>query len=122
MSITQLQLEELGYTGGDTGMGLSDEYQRIISDEKSWAELTASWGSSGGLEPDFSTQAVFVNAWVYGGCGEAFQYSAWQWEDVLRVQALHVVEEVVCDAYFPQVDLLLVSRNDAVDVNWCDAP
>ena len=116
-----VQLTELGYLGYvDTGIGLSDEYQLIIADETSWAEMTAAWGASGGLSPDFSTQVVFVNAWVYGGCGEQYLYGAWQWDETLRVRAEYSAESAVCDAYFPQADLLLLSLNGATDLGWCE--
>ena len=116
-----VQLTELGYLGYvDTGTSLSDAYQMIIADEKEWAAMTASWGSNGGLNPDFSTEAVFVNAWVYGGCGEAYLYGAWQWDETLRVRAEYTSDSAVCDGYFPQADLMLMTLNGATDLGWCE--
>ena len=114
------QLTELGYLGYiDSGNSLSDAYQMIISDDKEWAEMTAAWGSKGALSPDFTTQAVFVNAWVNGGCGEQYLYGAWQWDETLRVRAEYSADSAVCDGYFPQAELLLQSLHGADDLGLC---
>jgi hypothetical protein len=115
-----LQLVELGYSQVDTGGGLGDTYQLIISDDATWAEQVTAWGDDGGLTPDFSVETVFVHAWVFGGCGEAYHYGAWRWDDVLRVRAEYESEGAVCDAYMPQVDLLVVPHGGASDLGWCE--
>ncbi len=115
-----LQLTELGYVFIDTGTSQGDTYQSIIRDDADWAEQTSIWGSDGGLTPDFTAEAIFVNAWVYGGCGEAYTYGAWQWDDTLRVRASYASEDTVCDGYMPQVDLMSVPLGEAEDIGWCE--
>ena len=109
-----LQLTELGYTGD------GNAYQSVIRDDADWAEQISMWGSDGGLTPDFTAEAIFVNAWVFGGCGEEYTYGAWQWDDTIRLRAAHATEDTVCDGYMPQVDLMSVPLGDATDIGWCE--
>lgn len=114
-----LQLVTLGYADTDTGTQ-GDTWQDIFSDDARWQAQVAVWGDDGGLSPDFSAEAIFANAWVFGGCGEAYHYAAWRWDDTIRVRAEYDAERATCDAYFPQIDLLRVATGGLTALGWCE--
>lgn len=114
-----VQLTELGYSDfHDTGFG--DTTLPVITSESDWTEATASWGTDGGLSPDFAAQAVWPHKWIFGGCGEWYEYPAWRWGSTLRVRARYESEDGVCDGAFPQLDLVLIDLDGATDLGWCE--
>lgn len=110
------RLKVLGYSEFDSGWSRGRDIH--TSDER-WQEQTSEWGTDGGLDPDFSTEAVFEKNWADGGCSDPFTYEAWRWGEVLRVYAERG-DPGGCDAHFPQIDLVLVKLGGATDLGWCN--
>jgi hypothetical protein len=57
-----LDSEWPAHTAGE--QGYFDLGRTIIRADADWASTSEAWGSDGGLTPDFSQEAVFVNRWV----------------------------------------------------------
>ncbi len=115
----ELQLFNLGYGefDGDTGGGFGD--REVIEDASDWEAHIAAMGvdPTGGV--DFDTHAVFLNEWVDGGCSEPYEYEAYALDDELRVRAI-AGEDGGCDAYFPELDVVVVERGGATDLSFCE--
>lgn len=120
-----VQLQLLGYgdfsddsgaPGGDTGPG---GRSFIIQDAEAWATLTGTIDVGVTLVPNFETDVVFVHHWVDGGCAEPYQYDAFRWNSTVRLRLFQPGRDN-CDAYFPQLDLILVEgAADASDLGFC---
>ena len=111
------QLQSLGYGEfGDSGFGQPDS--AILQDQESWESYAAEGGiQASELSVDFSSELVFVNSWVDGGC-DSISYTA-----LLQVSSLRLRREETtggCDAFFPQLDFVVVEHRGATDVDFCE--
>ncbi len=113
------QLSELFYR-------TANPTQQVLTDDASWQTFlelpggtTYSYGYTSGTWPtvDFTTHVVFVNFWADGGCEDKPTYAFCLSDDsVTGVYAPG--KDDGCDAYFPQVDLLVVPRSEAQTFQW----
>lgn len=114
----QHQLFILGYSDFDDG-GVDGWAPTVVTDADAWDAAVSAIGSdpTGGV--DLDTQVVFLHPWVDGGCQDPFTYEAWLLAGVLRLRTFPGDDDG-CDAYFPQLDVVVVERGGAADVDFCD--
>jgi len=118
-SALPFELVQLGYA-------MMDNEQAVLADQVAYdawlVELGESMGSSytsSGTAPDidFTESVGFANFWVDGGCEDPPTYAAC--EDGSTIISFNEPGfDDGCDAFFPQVDLLIVPRGSATDFEW----
>jgi hypothetical protein len=112
---TVFQLVELGYTNFDDS-DFSEE-PSVITDAEAWAETVERWGNDGGLRPDFSLDVVFVFPWNFDGCNDDPVYSAWRFDDAVRLDV--DFEGSDCDMAMPMLDYIVVQHQEIEDAGYC---
>ncbi len=112
-----IQLTVMGYIEADTE-------RQVHSDADQWSDFLSSLSEDTGAvadpipDIDWEDQIVFTNSWVDGGCEEGPSYEAWQQDDQLRVRVAYGADDG-CDAYMPQIDVLVLDIGGASDLDWC---
>jgi|GEM_PF-3491581 len=113
------ELELIGYGDAAFDEDLMADGPQVVTDPTAWDTLVARLNTTVSLAPDFSSDAVFVHPWSDGGCEPMFEYDAIGWSDAVRVRAWQAGEDAGCDAYFPNVDLILVDLGGATNLGFC---
>ena len=114
--VLEHQLAGLGYGEfGDSGFG--DSSSRVLQDQDALDAYLAEVGGTLDLDVDFSSEVVFANSWVDGGCDELTYTVVFQ-DGTLRLRR----EELTggCDAWFPQLDFVVTEHRDATDIDFCE--
>lgn len=70
--------------------------------------------------PDFESQVAFVNVWAFDGCADFPSYTAYLYEDRIRLAFENPIGEEVCDLDYPYMDVVIVDRARE-DLGWCGA-
>jgi len=113
-----IQLTVMGYIEADTA-------RQVHSDADQWSDFLSSLSEDTGAvddpipDIDWEDQIVFTNSWVDGGCEEGPSYEAWQQDDQIRMRVAYGWDDG-CDAYMPQIDVLVLDMGEASDLTWCE--
>lgn len=91
----------------------------IIESQEDWDAVVAPIDGAPDM-PDFDSQVAFVNLWAFDGCADFPTYTAYLYEDRLRVSFENPVGAEVCDVLIPYMDVVIVERAQE-DLGWCEA-
>ncbi|MCP4808218.1 MAG: hypothetical protein GY913_30825 [Proteobacteria bacterium] len=111
----ELQVHALGY--------VRDGEQAVIETANEYSALLDGGGDTGdaGLDDapdvDFDSDVVFTNWWVDGGCEDGPTYTAWVLDGTLFAH-VEMGKDGGCDAYFPQLDILVAPRSGVDAFEW----
>jgi len=114
------QLASLGYSEFGDGFEFDENAHEVVTEATRWEALVEAWGDDGGLSPDFDSDVVFVHPWVDGGCEPVFEYLLLDYDGSVRLYAWQQGRDGGCEAWFPQLDLILASGVAGQDAAFCD--
>ncbi len=115
---TNFQLTRLGYVDSSLQQAVFEDQATV--DAYFAAATTTSGGPTPGGAPtgiDFGSQVLFAHPWVDGGCEDPPTYAVCVVDAAMSAVSARGLDGG-CDAFFPNLDLLLVDRGAASSFAW----